>query len=127
MDAIQATSTPVYRTIAASSHSASCGCATCSRASSSTTSTGNGSSASSSAVDSVNLTGQGQSTGSNAGPQKAGAHECAAPTDSAGKPLDRARQAQLTEMKKTDGDVRRHEQAHLAASGGLAQAGSCWT
>lgn len=41
-----------------------------------------------------------------------------------GEPLDLAEVAQLAELKKADTAVRAHEQAHLAAAGGLAKGGA---
>jgi hypothetical protein len=41
-----------------------------------------------------------------------------------GEPLDREELALLLELKKTDAAVRAHEQAHLAAAGGLAKGGA---
>ncbi|QLG89799.1 hypothetical protein HQ393_02710 [Chitinibacter bivalviorum] len=44
-----------------------------------------------------------------------------------GQPLTSEQVAQLSELKKTDAEVRRHEQAHLAASGGLAKGGPSYS
>jgi hypothetical protein len=41
-----------------------------------------------------------------------------------GEPLDQAEVARLLELKKADAAVRAHEQAHLAAAGGLAKGGA---
>jgi hypothetical protein len=41
-----------------------------------------------------------------------------------GEPLDQEEVAQLLELKKADAAVRAHEQAHLAAAGGLAKGGA---
>lgn len=41
-----------------------------------------------------------------------------------GEPLDQEEVAQLLELKKADATVRAHEQAHLAAAGGLAKGGA---
>ncbi len=43
-----------------------------------------------------------------------------------GKPLSDAQQKQIDELKKRDADVRRHEQAHLAAAGGFARSGAVY-
>jgi len=44
-----------------------------------------------------------------------------------GEPLNPAEVAQLAELKKADTAVRAHEQAHLAAAGGLAKGGASFT
>ncbi len=44
-----------------------------------------------------------------------------------GEPLNPAEVAQLAELKKADTAVRAHEQAHLAAAGGLATGGASFT
>jgi|GEM_PF-1245185 len=44
-----------------------------------------------------------------------------------GEPLNPADVAQLAELKKADAAVRAHEQAHLAAAGGLAKGGASFT
>lgn len=43
-----------------------------------------------------------------------------------GEPLSRAEQQQLSRLQQRDDEVRRHEQAHLAASGGLARGGASY-
>lgn len=52
-----------------------------------------------------------------------GASDASAPRASNGKALDGAQQQQVTQLQKIDKATRAHEQAHLAASGGLAVAG----
>ncbi|WP_053068141.1 putative metalloprotease CJM1_0395 family protein [Vogesella sp. EB] len=44
----------------------------------------------------------------------------------AGESLSRAEQQQLSRLQQRDDEVRRHEQAHLAASGGLARGGASY-
>ncbi len=44
-----------------------------------------------------------------------------------GEPVSQEEMAQLTELKKIDGEVRAHEQAHLAAAGGLAKGGASFS
>jgi hypothetical protein len=44
-----------------------------------------------------------------------------------GEPLNLAEVAQMAELKKADTAVRAHEQAHLAAAGGLAKGGASFT
>jgi hypothetical protein len=44
--------------------------------------------------------------------------------DSSGAPLSEEQQQQITELKKRDQEVRAHEQAHLAAAGGMARGGA---
>lgn len=44
-----------------------------------------------------------------------------------GKPLDEQQQKQVEALKARDSDVRQHEQAHLAAGGGLAGGGATYS
>ena len=58
--------------------------------------------------------------------------QAAAPASSSskgitGEPLNPAEVAQVAELKKADTAVRAHEQAHLAAAGGLAKGGASFT
>lgn len=49
------------------------------------------------------------------------------PQGSDGKPLDRTEMMKLAELKRVDANVRAHEQAHLAAAGGLAKGGASFS
>jgi len=105
---------PSYSTTS-SKHGAGCNCATCaSSASSSGTSSSNGTSSGSGATSS-----QTASTSNNSSQ----AANASTPRDAAGKPLSQSQQNEVTELKKTDAAVRRHEQAHLSAAGGYARSG----
>ncbi len=61
--------------------------------------------------DNQTATGQGNSDES---------RQAGTPTTSSGKPLSKGEQEQLTKLKARDTEVRQHEAAHMAASGGLA-------
>ncbi|BEV73691.1 MULTISPECIES: putative metalloprotease CJM1_0395 family protein [unclassified Paludibacterium] len=50
-----------------------------------------------------------------------------APTGSNGQPLTPAQQKQVADLQAADRDVRAHEQAHMAAAGGLATGGASFT
>lgn len=45
-------------------------------------------------------------------------------TDTSGAPLSEEQQQQVKDLKKRDQEVRAHEQAHLAAAGGMARGGA---
>ena len=47
--------------------------------------------------------------------------------DATGKPLSNEQIAQLQQLSARDREVRQHEQAHLAASGGLAKGGASYS
>jgi hypothetical protein len=47
--------------------------------------------------------------------------------DASGQTLSQEQLALVDDLKQTDAKVRRHEQAHLAASGGLAQGGPSYS
>ena len=49
------------------------------------------------------------------------------PTQPNGTPLSEADRAVVAELKKVDQNVRTHEQAHLAAAGGIAKGGASFT
>jgi len=49
------------------------------------------------------------------------------PTKSNGQPLSEAEQKVIEKLKLTDAKVRQHEQAHLAAAGGLAKGGASFS
>ncbi len=48
-------------------------------------------------------------------------------TDPTGKPLSTEQVAQVRQLAARDREVRQHEQAHLAASGGLAKSGASYS
>ncbi|QZA78571.1 hypothetical protein K4H28_03905 [Deefgea tanakiae] len=48
-------------------------------------------------------------------------------TDPTGKPLSQEQVAQVRQLAARDAEVRQHEQAHLAASGGLAKGGASYS
>ncbi|MBU4261243.1 MAG: hypothetical protein KKC76_05095 [Proteobacteria bacterium] len=59
--------------------------------------------------------------------QAVGSTGTSAPKGLDGEPLNLGEVAQLAELKKADTAVRAHEQAHLAAAGGLAKGGAAFT
>lgn len=105
---------PSYSSSTSSKHGASCNCASCAGSSSSNTS--GGASPSNGAQSSA---GSSNSGSTNTSPPV----DAATPRDAQGKPLSQSQQNEVSELKKDDTAVRKHEQAHLSAAGGYARSG----